>query len=735
MSLHRRLILPALGVLAVVAGCSASTEDDADSASAVSTLPSFRVIWARGEGRLRVTTASGDRVLWEASDKNLVRAAMGHESVKSARGCFVLDDRTERTCGGAVIESVDSDGAGTVARGRLEECGGSFELHFREVSKRQVGFELRVRSRSGDFNRATLAWVSPANEHFFGFGHQYGPLDMKGRKLPIWAGEQGIGRGAQPISGAISLVAGGCAGNETTTYTAVPAYVSTAGHGLVLENSEYLTFDFRARDQASVEVWSNVIRGRILDAPTPLEGLTSMTEYTGRMEPLPAWTQQGALLRSRGGSQAARATLAKAKSAGAKIAALWLEDWAGERETSFGLRMLWNWDVDRTLYPDWEQLIRELSAEGVRVLAYFNPFLADPAGWPGERRSLYGEAKDRGLLVKKADGSIYAVGNGGFEAGLVDLTNSAARTFLKDVMKKQLALGVSGWMADFGEALPYDAKLSSGVPASQFHNEFTYEWARLNREAMKEAGRDADGLFFNRSGNARSPGQTRAFWIGDQNTTWDDKDGIKTVIPALMAGGMSGYTINHMDVGGWLSLTIPFVGFTRNKELEQRWLELGAFGALYRLHHTNKPNDNWQWDSDAETLQLFARMTRLFAALAPYRAELMSESASRGWPLVRHPLLHHADDPNVIGLERQMMIGSELMAAPVLDPGKTTVDVYLPAGEWTSVWSNVVYGDARKGGYVKVPAPIGEPPILAKRGSKQGEALVQRLRAEGLIAR
>lgn len=202
-----------------------------------------------------------------------------------------------------------------------------------------------------------------------------------------------------------------------------------------------------------------------------------------------------------------------------------------------------------------------------------------------------------------------------------------------------------------------------------------------------------------------------------------------------MAGGMSGYAINHMDVGGWLSLTMPFVGFTRSKELEQRWLELGAFGALYRLHHTNKPYNNWQWDSDDETLRLFARMTRLFAALAPYRTELMAESASRGWPLVRHPLLHNSGDPNVLGLERQMMIGSELMAAPVVDSGRTSVELYLPAGEWLSVWSGRVYGNTQRGERVTVPAPIGQPPILYKRGSAQGEALVARLRAEGLLTR
>jgi alpha-glucosidase len=395
--------------------------------------------------------------------------------------------------------------------------------------------------------------------------------------------------------------------------------------------------------------------------------------------------------------------------------------------------MLWNWDVDRTLYPDWEALLTEFRSQGVRVLTYFNPFLADPEGWPGTRRNLYAEAKAQGFLVQRSNGSVYPVGNGGFQAGLMDLTSPGARTLLKDIMKRQLSLGVSGWMADFGEALPYDARLASGVPASTFHNQYPLQWAKLNREALQEAGLEDDAIFFSRSGNARSPAYSKAFWIGDQNTTWDDKDGIKTVIPALLSGGMSGYSLNHMDVGGWLSLTIPLVHFTRSKELMQRWLELGAFGALYRLHHTNRPSQNWQWDSDQETLELFARMSRLYAALGPYRMELMNDARDKGWPLLRHLWLHFPDDPEVLGLERQMMFGSELLVAPALESRKATVRVYLPAGDWVLSWDGASYGSPMAGRWVTVPAPLGQPPIFYRRGSLQGEALVTRLRNEGLL--
>ncbi len=69
------------------------------------------------------------------------------------------------------------------------------------------------------------------------------------------------------------------------------------------------------------------------------------------------------------------------------------------------------------------------------------------------------------------------------------------------------ATGASGWMADFGEALPFDAKLYNNAPTSYWHNHFTEEWAALNRKAIKDVNRDSDIISFNRSGFSQSPEQ------------------------------------------------------------------------------------------------------------------------------------------------------------------------------------------------------------------------------------
>ena len=50
--------------------------------------------------------------------------------------------------------------------------------------------------------------------------------------------------------------------------------------------------------------------------------------------------------------------------------------------------------------------------------------------------------------------------------------------------------------------------------------------------------------------------------------------------------------------------------------------------------------------------------------------ELVKEASETGLPVVRHPFIHYPNDPEVPGLEYQFMVGTELMVAPVLDPGR-----------------------------------------------------------------
>ena len=149
-----------------------------------------------------------------------------------------------------------------------------------------------------------------------------------------------------------------------------------------------------------------------------------------------------------------------------------------------------------------------------------------------------------------------------------------------------------------------------------------------------------------------------------------------------------------------------------------RWTEMAAFTAVFRTHQGNRPDANWQFNSDAETLAHFARMAQVYACWEPYRRTLITEAADKGWPVVRHPYLHYPEDKAFRSIDNsQFMVGADFMVAPVLDPGVKAVSVTLPKGEWVGLWN----GQSVAAGRQTVPAPIGQPPVFYRAGSAVGE--------------
>ena len=291
-------------------------------------------------------------------------------------------------------------------------------------------------------------------------------------------------------------------------------------------------FDFRKKQQHQLTIWG-VPEKLVFDAaPSAVEILDSLTSYLGRQPALPDWVFDGMWLATQGGEQAVRNKLQQATEAGIQISAVWAQDWVGEKKTLFGTNLMWDWQYDTTLYPNLPDLIGELSSQGIRFLGYINSFL-DTKG------ALYQEAKDRDYLVKKQSGEVYLIEVITFPVGILDLTNPEARDWIKSVIKERLlGIGLSGWMADFGEHVPTDAKLFSGESAEQYHNRYPVVWAQVNYEAILEANRADQVVFFTRSGHIGSSRYSPLFWAGDQLVNWSLDDGLATIVPAGLSLGI-----------------------------------------------------------------------------------------------------------------------------------------------------------------------------------------------------
>jgi alpha-glucosidase len=80
--------------------------------------------------------------------------------------------------------------------------------------------------------------------------------------------------------------------------------------------------------------------------------------------------------------------------------------------------------------------------------------------------------------------------------------------------------------------------------------------------------------------------------------------------------------------------------------------------------------------------------------------------------MVRPTFYDFPGDPRCYDENDDLMVGSALLAAPVVEPGYDRRSVYLPSGaDWYDFWSGEVFAG---GQWVTLPAPPTRPPLLAR---------------------
>ncbi|MGE4584634.1 MAG: alpha-glucosidase [Sphaerochaeta sp.] len=550
-------------------------------------------------------------------------------------------------------------------------------------------------------NRFFIRLQLPVGEPVFGCGEQFSHLDLRGKVLPLWVSEPGIGRGPNYVR-VLADLHSGRGGSQAHTYFPQASYVTYGGQWTMVDTTAFSRFDFSGR--TSCVITTHAIPTSILIGQTHslATATAAISNSIGRQKALPDWIYQGIILGLQGGRSSVEQKLQVALKAGIPVTAVWCQDWQGIRMTPYGKQLFWNWEYDRTLYPDLPEFIKSLHERGIRFLGYTNPFLSTDA-------PLYQEGAKKGYFVHDSKHqAIYVTSTTTFPVAMIDLCNPEACTWYRQIIKRNmLAIGMDGWMADFGEYLPPDGALYEHANPAWEHNRYPVRWAQLNAQAVQEAGRSKEVVYFCRSGFTGSAPAVPLVWAGDQLVNFLKDSGLPSVIPAGISSSLSGIGYWHFDIGGFFS----FAWIKRSRALLMQSCELAAFTQVMRTHEGINPTVNAQFDSDPQMLSHFARMTRIHAALLAYHQLVSQRYQESGIPPIQ-PVVCRTKT-GLRAIPGHYLYGEDLLIAPRLKRNVQKQTIWLGEGSWVDFWTGKPYTQGRH----RVRSGPGRPPVFIRSES------------------
>ena len=198
---------------------------------------------------------------------------------------------------------------------------------------------------------------------------------------------------------------------------------------------------------------------------------------------------------------------------------------------------------------------------------------------------------------------------------------------------------------------------------------------------------------------------------GDTVVSWDSLD----FQPEFTATASNiGYAWWSHDIGGLRLLIIGacantitnsgghFYGY-RDDELAARWVQLGVFSPILRLHSSNNPwNSKEPWKFTQESRTTMNEALRLRHQLIPYLYSMNVRAANENEPLVQPMYWKYPSQAEAYRVPNEFFFGSELIVVPMTTPRdkvtrRARSKAWLPPGRHVDIFSGVVYdGDCEK---------------------------------------
>jgi alpha-D-xyloside xylohydrolase len=489
-----------------------------------------------------------------------------------------------------------------------------------------------------------------AGELVYGLGERFSAFAKNGQAIDMWNAD--------------------CGTCSDKGYKDVPFFLSSRGYGVLVNSPAKVSFEIGTEQvmRAQFAAPGEELDYFFIHGPEPKQVLERLGALSGRPALPPVW------------------------SFGLWLSTSFTTDYDEQTVTSFidGMRQrdiplhvfhfdcFWmkrhhwcNFEWDADVFPDAPGMLARLKQKGLRVCVWINPYL-------GERSHLFAEGAERSYLLKRPNGDVYQRNHWQAGMGLVDFTNPEAVGWFQSKLRSLLDMGVDAFKTDFGEEIPTDVVYHDGSDPERMHNYYTFLYNRAVFELLERTRGPHEAAVFARSATATCQ-QFPVHWGGDCYGNYES-------MAESLRGGLSlalcGFGFWSHDIGGFESKASAAV--------YKRWVAFGLLSSHSRLHGSTSYRVPWTYDDEA--VDVVRYFTQLKCRLMPYLMRAAVQAHRSSAPMMRAMLLEFPQDPTCRTLDRQYMLGDDLLVAPLFHDSRA--EYYLPEGQWTHLLS----GETRPGG-------------------------------------
>jgi hypothetical protein len=201
-------------------------------------------------------------------------------------------------------------------------------------------------------------------------------------------------------------------------------------------------------------------------------------------------------------------------------------------------------------------------------------------------------------------------------------------------------------------------------------------------------------------------------FTGDTFPSWDMLAFEAEMTAAEAAIGL--FYVSH-DIGSFHAAHLA------PEDLYARWVQLGVFQPVLRLHSDHGDRLPWEYGADVEASA--EQFLRLREAMLPYNYTLGSLAHSSGAPLARPLWYVFPGEADAYSNPTEFMWGDSLLVAPVTAPvtapaTSVTTTLWLPPGQWIAFTDAGLPAQTLSGpGKFTITSTVASMPVFARAGA------------------